>query len=342
MQPFRVTLAVTADASSSSSASESMASSLLFSSGKTWTAEMLPESMLVDFDNEVVLGDKIGEGGFANVHVGTWKKETVAIKKLKYQSFQSEEAYQDFLKEVRLMGSVVNDNVVGFKGVCVQEPNVSIVMEFLPNGSLYDYLHVKNNTLSEKQIVTIARGVARGMHFLHSFDPMIVHRDLKSHNILLDDEMVPKITDFGMARVREQSNTMTGNVGTPQWMSPELLVGEKYDETTDVYSFAMVLWEMITGEVPFAGKNAMQIITKMVIDPTYREPLPEDLNNEIRQLVTECWAPNAENRPSFKEVFLRLDNMAVNNFGLEAMAEKEGLEDHVVIPEELDQDEVTG
>lgn len=185
-------------------------------------------------------------------------------------------------------------NICLYMGACLKPPNRAIITELAANGSLWDALRLPLQppfTVADGSTLTawpltlypdrgggvainpivppqgswpwvlvkrVACGAARGMTYLHSGTPPVLHRDLKSANILLDDSYTAKVCDFGLSRLKAQERSMTGNCGTVQWMAPEVLANQRYAEPADVYSFGTIVWEMLTGECPYEGMSAIQ------------------------------------------------------------------------------------
>jgi serine/threonine protein kinase len=193
--------------------------------------------------------DKLGEGGYGTVYKGTLRSgRLVAIKMLG----KSKANGQDFINEVATIGRIHHVNVVQLIGFCVQKSNRALIYEFMPKGSLNKYIFSPEESvvLSNKKIYDIAIGVARGIEYLHQgCDMQILHFDIKPHNILLDENFTPKVSDFGLAKLYPVDNnivSLTAARGTLGYMAPELFYknigGVSYK--SDVYSFRMLLMEM--------------------------------------------------------------------------------------------------
>eukprot|EP01089_Gocevia_fonbrunei_P014279 TRINITY_DN3876_c0_g5_i1.p1 TRINITY_DN3876_c0_g5~~TRINITY_DN3876_c0_g5_i1.p1 ORF type:complete len:172 (+),score=17.73 TRINITY_DN3876_c0_g5_i1:52-516(+) len=148
---------------------------------------------------------------------------------------------------------------------------------------------------------------AKGMTYLHNSMPVIIHRDLKSHNLLIDLHWRTKVSDFGLSRIAERSvlQTMT-SCGTPSWTAPEVLRGEKYTESCDVFSYGVVLWECVTRENPHAGLPHFQIVFQ-VGTQGLRPKIPQDCPHAWARLIADCWLDCPEERPSFEEIIDRLN-----------------------------------
>ncbi|KAG4996827.1 hypothetical protein JHK82_027620 [Glycine max] len=179
---------------------------------------------------------------------------------LKVQGFDPGR-FEEFLKEVSLMKRLRHPNIVLLMGAVIQPSKLSIVTEYL--SSLYELLHMPNvgSSLSEKRCLSMAYDVASGMNYLHQMRPPIVHRDLKSPNLLVDDSYTVKVCDFGLSRTK--ANTFLSSktaAGTPEWMAPEVIRGELSNEKCDVFSFGVILWELVTLQQPWRQLNPSQVI----------------------------------------------------------------------------------
>lgn len=160
---------------------------------------------------------------------------------------------------------------------------------------------------------SIARDTALGMNYLHSFQPPILHRDLKSPNLLVDMSYAIKISDFGLARVRAHFQTMTGNCGTTQWMAPEVLAAEKYTEKADVFSYGVVVWETVTRQCPYEGLSQIQAALG-VLNNNLRPTIPATCPPLLRKLMTLCWVSKPEERPTFEAILDILHHHATEEF----------------------------
>eukprot|EP01097_Dermamoeba_algensis_P003207 TRINITY_DN2285_c0_g1_i3.p1 TRINITY_DN2285_c0_g1~~TRINITY_DN2285_c0_g1_i3.p1 ORF type:complete len:147 (+),score=28.89 TRINITY_DN2285_c0_g1_i3:125-565(+) len=146
------------------------------------------------------------------------------------------------------------------------------------------------------------------MNYLHSLSPKIIHRDLKSLNLLLDSNGMIKVADFGLARVRIDSGNMTTKVGTPLYMAPELIRGEQYTESVDVYSFGIILWEMFTNITPFKGMDPLNVCLGVAYQGL-RPVIPSNCPLPLSHLITSCWNSAAELRPSFDSILVMLSRI---------------------------------
>lgn len=277
--------------STNSSTTSSLASSL-----SEWEIEF----------EELTIGGSLGSGSFGVVRKGEWCGTDVAIKWFHKQDSKS---IKMFFKEVELMCKLRHPNVVRYMGVCTKEPNLCMVMEYIPR-SLSSLL--KEQAFEYELTLSIARGVARGMQYLHRRN--IIHRDIKTSNVLVDEHMIPKIADFGVSRMSKGTvATMTG-IGTPLCMAPEMLRTSKYGPKVDVYAFALLLWQMTTamklikGFPGCTGMEPLQVAFKVATEKL-RPVIPASCPEPLQKLIVTLWDDDPDKRPAFSEVAKTLDTM---------------------------------
>ncbi|XP_047148388.1 LOW QUALITY PROTEIN: serine/threonine-protein kinase STY17-like [Vigna umbellata] len=169
--------------------------------------------------NQLKYENKVGSGSFGDLYRGTYCSQDVAIKVLKPERI-STDMLKEFAQEVYIMRKIRHKNVVQFIGACTRPPNLCIVTEFMSRGSLYDFLHKQRGVFKLPSLLKVAIDVSKGMNYLHQNN--IIHRDLKTANLLMDENEVVKVADFGVARVQTQSGVMTAETGTYRWMAPEV------------------------------------------------------------------------------------------------------------------------
>ena len=253
---------------------------------------------------EMTLGDILGEGGFGVVHKGRWQKVTVAIKRLRAKTL-TEATLNAFREESRLHGQLRHPNVVSLYGACLEPGHFSMVMEYMSGGSLYQLLHSSKELLWSLR-KSIASDIAVGLNYLH--ESGIIHRDLKSLNVLLDGNDQAKLADFGLSGIKtETASTMTVTTSTPgtvRWMAPELFkrMG-KCNRSTDIYAMGCVFWELSSRKLPFQdsdGANDMTI--PMWVKDGERDDIPSDCPVGYAALIRKCWAQNPEDRPMTAEL----------------------------------------
>ncbi|KAF7138375.1 hypothetical protein RHSIM_Rhsim07G0142400 [Rhododendron simsii] len=254
---------------------------------------------------DLQIGERIGIGSYGEVYRADWNGTEVAVKKFMDQDI-SGDALAQFRSEAEIMLRLRHPNVVLFMGAVTHPPNLSILTEYLPRGSLYKLLHRPNNQLDEKRRVRMALDVAKGMNYLHTSHPTIVHRDLKTPNLLVDKNWVVKVCDFGLSRMQHHTFLSSKSIaGTPEWMAPEVLRNEPSNEKSDVYSFGVILWELATLRVPWTGMNSMQVVGAVGFQNRHLE-ITEEINPTAAQIILDCWHPNPQLRPSFGQLISRL------------------------------------
>ncbi|MCL7049260.1 hypothetical protein MKW94_017160 [Papaver nudicaule] len=260
--------------------------------------------------SELELKEKIGAGSFGTVHRADWNSSEVAVKILMEQDFHVER-FKEFIREVAIMRRLRHPNIVLFMGAVTRPPNLSIVTEYLSRGSLYRLLH-KSGTremLDEKRRLSMAFDVAKGMNYLHRHNPPIVHRDLKSPNLLVDKKYTVKVCDFGLSRLKANTFLSSKSVaGTPEWMAPEVLRDEPSNEKSDIYSFGVILWELVTLQPPWVNLNAAQVVAAVGFK-NRRLEIPNNVNPQVAELIEACWAYEPWKRPSFASIMETLKAM---------------------------------
>ncbi len=277
------------------------------------------------------LGQLVGQGAFGRVYSGKWRGSPVAVKVLAVPSL-TPELVDEFRGEAQLMAALRHPNVVLFMGVCSVAPDYAIVTEYMPRGSLWGVLHANEGAATPQAspqaaasleswkpeapgklpwalVLQMAVQAARGLAFLHSASPPILHRDLKSGNLLVGDAWCIKLTDFGLSRVRGYAATMTGQVGTCQWMANEVLAQARYTEAADVFSFGVVLWELVTRECPYAHLPSSVQVAVAVLKDGLRPAVPPGVPSALGSLMQSCWHADATRRPNMDTVLRTLEAM---------------------------------
>lgn len=271
--------------------------------------ELRPEE-IIPFD-ELDLGVKIGGGGFGDVHIALWKGNQVAVKKLRVQRVTQARKKQ-FSDEIRGIAGLDHPNIVKFYGACVVTPNLALVMEFLPDGSLYDNLHYSEvQQFDEKAKNQLICDSFSALQYVHSKN--LVHRDIKSKNILLyDNKSRCKLADFGLALKDEvETNTSTkhhGFAGTEKYCPKEVIEGEPLTfealKLVDVYSLAVTSVELLTEREPFDGKN-IHAIRRAVENGDIPISMDESgISEEKKRLLKKSLSKYAYERPS-ADAFLK-------------------------------------
>ena len=271
---------------------------------------------------------KVGEGSFGTVYTSRniHDNKLYATKIIKtHDDFNGHEQML-LMRESMILHKLTHPGIVKFKGVNFRsfsdptklEP--SIITEYLKHGSLKDILDQEKRSLSnldwtptKKYIILL--GIASAMRYLHKHG--IIHRDLKPENILIDENMYPRICDFGLSRCFSKSLskslklTMTGEIGTPLYMAPELFNGdEEYTSSVDVYAFSMLAYEIVTGKVPYyeLGDSISAVSLGMKVTDGYRPKIPNYIPDKMKSLIEKCWSKKPEERPSFEFILNELSS----------------------------------
>ncbi|KAI4297813.1 hypothetical protein L6164_037678 [Bauhinia variegata] len=254
----------------------------------------------------LVYGTQIASGSYGELFKGTYCSQEVAIKVLKAERVDSD-MQKEFSQEVYIMRKVRHKNVVQFIGACTKHPNLCIVTEFMAGGSVYDYLHKQKGVFKFPSLLKVAIDVSKGMNYLHQNN--IIHRDLKAANLLMDENWIVKVADFGVARVKAQSGVMTAETGTYRWMAPEVIEHKPYDHKADVFSFGVVLWELLTGKLPYEYLTPLQAAIG-VVQRSLRPTIPKNTHPKFAELLERCWQKDPALRPDFSEIIEILKQLA--------------------------------
>merc|ERR1712137_107693 len=246
-----------------------------------------------------------GRGAFGEVYRGQLHGKEVAIKKLLVQNV-NETSLKEFRQEISIMSNLRHPNILLFIGACLDPENICIVTEFMPMGSLQEVLFTKNIQLDMRRRLSILKEIAQGMNWLHSLSPPFLHRDLKTGNILLDQNWSVRVADFGLSSVKsldESGDRVEGPVGSPFYMAPEILLDKPYDAKADVYSFSIVIWETLAHKDPYEGEfeTYEDMVEGITIDEM-RPAIPSWFPVGVVALLKRCWATDPEERPSFAQI----------------------------------------
>lgn len=271
----------------------------------------------VDIDKVDVL-EELGSGAFGTLHRGTYPVQTaggrvimdVAIKCTLSGPDAPKTAAQDFYQEVNILRDLSHQNILGYIGSIVHEDKLCMVTELAQCGTVLKHLK-ENGPPSVALARNIAAGVARGMLYLHD-EKNIMHRDLKADNILLTASMDVKICDFGLARaVPTHTSALTVETGSYRWMAPEVISHEPYNTKADVFSFGILLWEILSGgELPYAQLNPLQAAVA-VVRQGVRPEIPRRSDELLTDLMQRCWKTMPSARPRFREINALLEAQTV-------------------------------
>ncbi|KAE9051617.1 hypothetical protein PR001_g1280 [Phytophthora rubi] len=294
---------------------------------------MGPQSLAALWDDEIIATSRIprekvlvqqllNRGGYGEVFYGLYNGQRVALKMLLPEFRKSIKHVNDFLDEVRLLALLEHPRIVHFVGVAWDSlSDLCAVLEYMEGGDLRALLasyEAQGHELGfDRTKVTIALHVAHALTYLHSLDPPVLHRDLKSKNILLTSDLEAKLTDFGISRERVDK-TMTAGVGTSLWMAPEVMMGERYDDKADIFSFGVVLSELDLHTLPYAHakessnsgrKTPDTAILQMVALGKIRVEFSPQALDSMVVLASACVALNPEDRPTAAEALYHLQTI---------------------------------
>ena len=243
-------------------------------------------------------GDVIGQGTFAMVLQGVFNGRPVAIKMLVNQDTDPR-SIMEFEHEVSIMAPLRHPHVCRLLAVCRDVGRVSMLFPLLELGTLWDVLRMPG-PLPMPQRLQFILELALGMEYLHSCRPRIVHRDLKSPNVLVAADFHVQVADFGLS-CRMERHTLHDLAGTPNWMAPEVFTGRPYTEKVDVFSFGTVVWEILTGQPPLPDIG-FEELKRSVVHQHLRPSIPSGCPLFLETLMTQCWHPQPSQRPSFTQI----------------------------------------
>ncbi|CAI5797751.1 mitogen-activated protein kinase kinase kinase 11 [Podarcis lilfordi] len=271
-----------------------------------------PESPPEADFRDLRLEEVIGVGGFGKVYRGSWKGELVAVKAARQDPDEDISTTSERVRqEARLFAMLQHPNIIALKAVCLREPNLCLVMEYAAGGPLSRML--AGRRIPPHILINWAVQIAHGMQYLHceAIVP-VIHRDLKSNNILLaeyvDDGDVSgktlKITDFGLAREWHKTTKMSA-AGTYAWMAPEVIKSSTFSRGSDVWSYGVLLWELLTGEVPYRGIDGLAVAYGVAVNKLTL-PIPSTCPEPFARLMAECWEQDPHRRPTFASILSQL------------------------------------
>ncbi|XP_024993756.1 integrin-linked protein kinase 1-like [Cynara cardunculus var. scolymus] len=256
----------------------------------------------------------VGKGSFGEIAKASWRGTPVAVKRILPSLSDDRFVVQDFRHEVNLLVKLRHPNIVQFLGAVTEKKPLMLVTEFLRGGDLHQCLKEKG-ALSPTMAINFALDIARGMAYLHTEPNVVVHRDLKPRNVLLVNSNADhlKVGDFGLSKLIRVKNShdvykMTGETGSYRYMAPEVFKHRKYDKTVDVFSFAMILYQMLEGDPPLSNFEPYEAAKHAAegLRPNFRA---KSYSPELRELTEHCWDADMNKRPSFLEILKRLEKI---------------------------------
>jgi len=204
------------------------------------------------------------------------------------------------------MAKLRHPHTILFMGASTNQEHMTIVTEWMEGGDLSGLIHKKRRHLTMKEVLNFAKQTAFGMNYLHLSN--IIHRDLKLGNLLIDKFYQVKLCDFGLSCVKTRDSE-TRAVGSPLWSAPEVLLGKPYNESVDVYSFALCVWEMITGLEPYLHVQTWDQLVQEVAYKEIRPEIPKSCPSDLAALLKQCWSGEPKKRPSFAQIIAHLERI---------------------------------
>ncbi|KAG7627588.1 Protein kinase domain [Arabidopsis thaliana x Arabidopsis arenosa] len=266
------------------------------------------EECLIDV-SKLSYGDRFAHGKYSQIYHGEYEGKAVALKIITAPEdsddiFLGARLEKEFIVEATLLSRLSHPNVVKFVGV---NTGNCIITEYVPRGSLRSYLHkLEQKSLPLEQLIDFGLDIAKGMEYIHSRE--IVHQDLKPENVLIDNDFHLKIADFGIACEEEYCDVLGDNIGTYRWMAPEVLKRIPHGRKCDVYSFGLLLWEMVAGALPYEEMKFAEQIAYAVIYKKIRPVIPTDCPAAMKELIERCWSSQTDKRPEFWQIVKVLEH----------------------------------
>ncbi|XP_073315664.1 serine/threonine-protein kinase VIK-like [Primulina huaijiensis] len=264
----------------------------------------------LDFSGAVL----IGKGSFGEILKVSWRGTPIAVKRILPSLSDDKLVIQDFRHEVNLLVKLRHPNIVQFLGAVTKKKPLMLITEYLRGGDLHQHLKEKG-ALNPSTAINFALDIARGMAYLHSEPNVVIHRDLKPRNVLLVNTNADhlKVGDFGLSKLIRVQHAhdvykMTGETGSYRYMAPEVFKHRKYDKKVDVFSFAMILYEMLEGEPPLSHYEPYEAARYVAEGhrPLFRA---KSFIPDLRELTEQCWVADMNKRPSFLEILKRLEKI---------------------------------
>ncbi|XP_062392331.1 ephrin type-B receptor 4a isoform X2 [Sardina pilchardus] len=272
---------------------------------------------------EVIGAGEFGEVCRGRLRIPGKKENYVAIKTLK--GGYTDKQRRDFLAEASIMGQFQHPNIIHLEGIITSSCPVMIITEFMENGALDSFLRLNDGQFTPIQLVGMLRGIASGMKYLSEMS--YVHRDLAARNILVNSNLVCKVSDFGLSRFLQENSsdpTYTSSLGGKipiRWTAPEAIAFRKFTSASDVWSYGIVMWEVMSfGERPYWDMSNQDVIN--AIEQDYRLPPPPDCPTHLHQLMLDCWQKERTARPRFSAIVSALDKLIRNPASLKITAQE--------------------
>ncbi|CAM4979776.1 unnamed protein product [Rotaria socialis] len=257
--------------------------------------------------HDLIQEKRIGQGGFADVYRGRWlsRDHEVAIKVIRIQ-FLDDRIKGDLVNEISMMHQIHYDHILNIFGACMEPNNYALIVEYMSLGSLYDILRQKRFQLTWSDRCSIANQMTKGINYLHKLPRPILHRDIKSLNILMTEHgkgFLVKVADFGLAKIRHETSRQSSrgpSVGTLPWKAPELLKMGRHTEASDVYALGVVFWELCTECEPYEEADDSTISAFVMRGD--RLDIPTNIPKRFADLISSAWAHEPQKRPNCQQL----------------------------------------
>merc|ERR1719487_2607196 len=279
-------------------------------------SEILPEFRLDPVEcinySDLEFVENLGSGEFGTVCRGRFREREVAIKQLFWDNSMKEDVVlKDLEREVESFRHLRHKNLVTFIGACLEIPHPCLVTEYMPGGSLHHLLHVRQLRLPLLHAINMCMQLADGVRYLHSQNPVVVHRDLKTQNVVLDLNLNLKLCDFGLTESMDRTHiTKRNNGGSPRYMAPELFDNKsKITEKVDIWSMGCIFTEIFGGPLPYEGINTLADLTREMLVHRRMPQIPPQLPESIQNINRSCYNFDARLRPAAKQIFDQLKDV---------------------------------
>jgi len=261
--------------------------------------------------NELQIMQRISKGSFGEVWLARYKNKEVSVKRciLRSDGSMTKEQLHNLEREINTYRTLNHPTIVKYIGCVLEHPNLAIVTEYVPNGNVFDVLFTHRVNLPAVIRLKIASQVALALNYMHSCDPIVIHRDLKTQNLVLDQDYSVKLCDFGKTQPLEEDSALPlgqDNGGSPRYMAPECFQGAFITEKVDIWSLGCCLVEVLGGPLPYEQVPLMAEVTRLILELRQPPLVPPWFAPEVRPMLAGCFDFEPELRIPISEVQLAL------------------------------------